>query len=186
MSAPFIFISHGCKRGGSSPGLRHSDQMSVSVCGRSGTNQDQLKSECPRFQGNPACKRSASCRFWSSPGTDGRHPVADPRRSAYGLLQQPRQRGRTRPPGAADRHSGDAVACRSAAAPGPGPARNRAWNIQHRLGRGAGSNGYCRSEGSSGGPPALNLESRTAESCPSGRPMKGRAHTPALSSPLDG
>jgi hypothetical protein len=27
------------------------------------------------------------------------------------------------------------------------------------------------------------LESRAAESCPTGRPMKGRAHTPAPSSP---
>ena len=39
---------------GQGAGLRHSGQMSVSVCSRSGTNQYQLKSECPRFQGNPA------------------------------------------------------------------------------------------------------------------------------------
>ena len=38
---------------------------------------------------------------------------------------------------------------------------------------------YCCSESSPGGPSTLNLESRAAESCPSGRPMKGRAHTPA-------
>jgi hypothetical protein len=62
------------------PGLRRNGQMPVSVCSRTETNQDQLRSKCPRLRETPA---------------------------------------------------------------------------------------------------ALNLESRAAQSCPSGRPMEGRAHTPA-------